>query len=210
MDRKEYRKRYYEKNKKKWEKYYELQLTDPVKHKKRNEKTKQWKLDNPEKAKTQKKKDDAKYHNKMKSDPDYLKKRRDAATEYNNLPEVKAHRKKIQSKHRTKPEVKKQNAEYNKKWAEENPDLVLENNKRHMKRLAAKTNLSWTMLMSQLKGWAKIIQQDCNETCQTCGDKSTQAHHIIHKTLYPDLAFNRSNGIALCDQCQYEVHGKML
>ena len=163
-----------------------------------------------QKGKEHKKTDDAKYHFKMKSNPEYLKHRRDYMTEYNNQPERKITHSKIQKKHRAKPEVKKQTAKYNKRWAEENPDLVLENNKRHMKRLAAKTNLSWTMFMSQLKGWAKIIQQDCNEICQVCGGKSTQAHHIIHKTLYPHLAFNRSNGIALCDQCHYEVHGKML
>ena len=156
--------------------------------------------------KISKQKSDAKYYSIKKHNPEFMKKKKERDRIYGKTLQ---HQKNMK-KYRAKPEVKKQTAKYNKRWAEENPDLVLENNKRHMKRLAAKTNLSWTMFMSQLKGWAKIIQQDCNEKCQVCGGKSTQAHHIIHKTLYPHLAFNRSNGIALCDQCHYEVHGKML
>lgn len=205
-----YSREYYEKNKDKWKIYHKTQINDPEKHKKLIQNTKQWKIDNPKEAKLQKKKSDAKYHSKKKQDPEYVEHRRLIAEKYNNRPEVKEHRKIIQSKHRAKPEVKKQNAIYNSQWAKNNPDKVLENIQRHMKRLSGKIGISWTMWLSQLKAWSRIIHQDCNETCQVCGDKSTQAHHIFHKSKYPQLAFNRNNGIALCDECHYEVHGKML
>ena len=129
--------------------------------------------------------------------------------EKNQYQKHKLRHKKSMDSHRAKPEIKKRNAEYNKQWHNENPDKVLKNIKTHLTKLGSFHNLSWIQFSDQLKGWARIIQQDCNEIC-ICGKKSTQAHHIIHKSLYPQLAFNRNNGIALCDDCHYEVHGKML
>jgi 5-methylcytosine-specific restriction endonuclease McrA len=158
------------------------------------------------KGKIAKSKDDIKYYAKKKQDPEFMKKKKERDRKYGKTDQHKLNMK----KYRSNPKVQKQNAKYNKKWAEDNPDLVIQNNQRYMKKLAGKTDLTWTMFMSQLKGWAKIIQTDCNEECQICGEKSTQAHHIIHKSLYPQLSFNRNNGIALCDDCHYEVHGKLL
>ena len=168
------------------------------------------KYDQTVKGRLHKKNIDSNYHTKRKQNPEYLKNRRDYMTKYNNTPERKIEHSKVQAKHRSKPKVKKQNAIYNSQWAKDNPDKVLINIKRGLKKFDGVLGLSWTTFHSQLKGWARIIQQDCDEICQVCGDKSTQAHHIIHKTLYPHLSFNRSNGIALCDKCHYEVHGKML
>ena len=207
---KEYRKNYYLKNKEKWERYYKNQITDPEKHKKRNQTTKQWKIKNPEKTKLQKKKDDALYHSKRKQDPEYLQKRRDAATEYNNRPEVKLHRREINAKRRAKPEVKKKNANYNRMYHLANPDKQLENNKRQLQKLGEIHNMSWFKFLHHLRGWAQIIHKDCNETCQICFSPSQEAHHIFHKTNYPFLAFNRNNGIALCTRCHNQVHGKRL
>lgn len=47
---------YYQKNKNKWKQYHQTQMDDPLKHKKLIERTAQWKKDNPEKTKIQKKK----------------------------------------------------------------------------------------------------------------------------------------------------------
>lgn len=175
-----------------------------------NEYKKEWKRKNFDKVKKQKKKDDAKYHAKMKSEPEYLQKRREAAREYNNRKEVKDHRRKINAKRRAKPEVKKANAIYNKKFHQDNPDLVLKNTRKHLEKIGAFHNLKWHQMLDHLRGWSEIIHKDCDETCQICFAPSQQAHHIFHKTKYPQLAFNRNNGIALCTKCHNETHGKML
>lgn len=163
-----------------------------------------------EKNKISKKKSDAKHYTKFKNEPIHHQKRIDYMIEYNNRPKRKITQKKVIAIHRAKPEVKKKNAKYNSQWAKKNPDLVLANMKRAMKRLGDHYNLIWHKIPRLLKGWARIIHQDCNETCQICDKPSTQAHHILYKANYPTLVFNRNNGIALCDQCHYEVHGKML
>jgi hypothetical protein len=222
MNRKEYRKEYYKKNKTKWNKYYETQMEDSIKHKKRNEKTKQWKIDNPVKAKQQKKKDDANYHSKMKSDPEYLRKRRDAATEYNNRPEVKAHRKKMQAKHRAKPEVKKKNAEYNKKhheenqahyneqskkWNKSNPEKRLIISKRHLEKLGLPFKLPSRQYGMALEAWGKSVRKLLGDKCIVCGSTDKlNSHHILYKALHPELSLNINNGVPLCKEHHLEVH----
>lgn len=176
-----------------------------------NEYKKEWRHGKGKlKEKISKKKSDAKYHAKRKSEPEYLRKRREAATEYNNRPEVKEHRRIINAKRRARPEVKSRAAKYNKQYAKDNPDIILKNIRNHLKRIANINNIKWYELVDQLKGWSKIIHEDSNQTCIICGNPSTQAHHILHKAKYPTLAFNRNNGIALCDLCHNQVHGKML
>lgn len=226
MNRKEYCKQYYEKNKIKWKIYHKTQMNDSEKHERRNKTTKQWKIDNPEKTKIQKKKDDAKYHTKMKSDPEYLRKRRDTATEYNNRPEVKAHRKKLQSKHRSKPEVKKKNAEYNKKhhtenrehynkqareWNKANPEKRLVISKRHLEKLGLPFKLPSRQYGMALESWAKSVRKLLGEKCVICSSTDrVNIHHLFHKVLYPLLSLNISNGLPLCHIHHNEAHGKML
>ena len=205
------RKEYYQKNKDRWKKYYQKRKTDPEIKKQYNETKKKWRHGvGKGKEKISKQKSDKKYHARKKQDPEYLQKRREAAREYNSRPEVKAHRKILNAKRRAKPEVKQRIAQYNQRWHKENPDKVLENTKRQLTKLGKQHNINWIKCLDQLRGWSEIIHKDCNETCQICGDKSDEAHHIFEKSKYPQLAFNRNNGIALCDLCHRQTHGKML
>lgn len=202
-----YDKEYYEKNR---EKIKQQQAEWNKKHRDTINKTRaKWrKGKGKEKNRLSKQKSDNKYYAKMKDEPIFQQKRIDYMKKYNA--EHKQQQKKSQQKHRAKPEVKKRNAEYNKKYHEENPEKALASNKRRLKKLGEYHNLKWYQLDKQLRGWAQIIHKDNKETCQVCGLPSQEAHHIIHKNKYPELIFNRNNGIALCIRCHNQVHGKRL
>lgn len=168
------------------------------------------KYDQSPKGKTHKKIINATYHDNKKQDPEYVEMRRVKSEVYNNKPEVKAHRVIINAIHRAKPEIKVQNAIYNSSWAKDNPDKVLANAQRVAKKLGGILNIPWTTISSQLKGWAKIIHTDGDQTCPVCGNPSEEAHHIFGKILHPELMFNRNNGIPFCKLCHRQAHGKML
>lgn len=183
-------------------------MNDPEKHKRKLTRNYEWKKENSKKTKVQKKKDDAKYYAKMKLDPEFHRKTLASSKEY-----YKNNKEKQQlslRKHRAKPETKKKNAIYNRQWQIDNPDKLLKNLKKHLGKLGSHYNISWIKYSDQLRSWSRIVHTDGMETCQVCGKPSDQAHHIFEKSKYPDLAFNRNNGIALCEQCHYEVHGKMI
>lgn len=202
-----YSKEYYKKNRerileqtKEWNKKHREQI---------NKTRKDWRKGiGKEKNRISKQKSDNKYHAKMKSDPEYLQKRREYMTKYNA--EHREHQKIMMGKHRAKPEIKKKNAEYNKKFHQENPDLLLKNTRAYLTRFGKFHNMKWIEIHDQLRGWSKIIHEDYANKCAVCGKPSKEAHHIFHKSKYPELAFNRNNGIALCTLCHNQAHAKML
>ncbi len=216
-----YDKEYYEKNKEKfaqWAKEYRGKNKDKV-----NETRKKWRHGaGKELNRLSKQRTDSKYHSKMKSDPEYLKKRRDAATEYNNRPEVKAHRKKIQAKHRAKPEIKKQNAKYNKKhheenqahyneqskkWNKSNPEKRLIISKRHLEKLGLPFKLPSRQYGMALEAWGKSVRKLLGDKCIVCGSTDKlNSHHILYKALHPELSLNINNGVPLCKEHHLEVH----
>lgn len=200
---------YYQKNKEKWKQYYLKRKTDPEKKKKYNETRKIWRHGKGKsKEKISKQKSDKKYYEKIKTMTEFKLKKKLYGQEY--YQKNKEHHNLIMKKHRAKPEVKKQNAEYNKKYQQENPDIVLKNIRNHLNRLGKHHDLKWHQFLDQLRGWSEIIHKDNNETCQICFEPSQEAHHILHKSKYPQLTFNRNNGIALCQKCHNQAHGKML
>ena len=57
---------------------------------------------------------------------------------------------------------------------------------------------------------AEVLEDQHNE-CQMCKDKglyeeATMVHHIKHVKQYPWLALTKSNLMALCDECHYQIH----
>jgi 5-methylcytosine-specific restriction endonuclease McrA len=202
---------YYQQNKDKWKKYYEKRKTDPQEKRKYNEIKRKWRHGvGKTKDKISKQKSDKKYYNKIKNNPDFKLKKKLYMQEYHSRPKVKERRKQVETKYYSRPEIKKHRAEYNKKLHQDNPDMVLKNTRKHLQKIGAFHNLRWHQMLDQLRGWAEIIHKDCDETCQICFAPSQEAHHIFHKSKYPQLAFNRNNGIALCTKCHNEAHGKML
>ena len=63
----------------------------------------------------------------------------------------------------------------------------------------------------KLKNWSRKIRREDNYTCNKCGKKdneNNQAHHIFPKSQYPELAYNKGNGLVLCQHCHAEYHKK--
>lgn len=61
-------------------------------------------------------------------------------------------------------------------------------------------------LMYAYYAWSKSVKERDNNTCQICGNGSDVAHHLFHKSKYPKLSLNISNGISLCVECHKEAH----
>lgn len=55
----------------------------------------------------------------------------------------------------------------------------------------------------EYKSWRKAVYERDNYTCQCCGSKSKRinAHHIKNYATNPDLRYDVTNGITLCEEC---------
>lgn len=67
---------------------------------------------------------------------------------------------------------------------------------------------SQIMIRLDYRTWRKIVFHRDNYTCQMCGDKGVKihAHHIKKFSERPDLRFETSNGITLCQRCHVWTH----
>lgn len=62
---------------------------------------------------------------------------------------------------------------------------------------------------SEYKNWRQAVYQKDNYQCVLCGSKEKlNAHHIKSWKNYPELRYNISNGITLCEKCHIEYHKK--
>lgn len=57
--------------------------------------------------------------------------------------------------------------------------------------------------------WSRYIRERDLGRCLICGScNGVQAHHIIRRSLCPEVAYDLGNGISLCRSCHSEVHGE--
>ena len=121
--------------------------------------------------------------------------------------------------------IYKWNNEFNKKWYRRNkdhvkilkkeyrkkkPEVILKAQIKHLKKLSIPFNLKAFQYKRALQSWANVIKKR-DESCQICNCKEGLfAHHIIHRSKYPELSFVRNNGIMLCSVHHNEVHWNSL
>lgn len=77
------------------------------------------------------------------------------------------------------------------------------NSKKLTQRLA-ESNLS----SIKLKNWSREVRGRDSYTCKNCGSKiKSQAHHLISKLTFINLAYNINIGITLCRPCHIGYGG---
>ena len=72
-----------------------------------------------------------------------------------------------------------------------------------------KEHLHDKTLKLALKQWAIKIKERDGYTCQLCGETDRtilEAHHMKHRSKFPELQFNFNNGITLCLKCHALQH----
>ena len=57
------------------------------------------------------------------------------------------------------------------------------------------------------RAWRAAIMLRDGRTCQ-CGQRARHAHHIKSWIDYPELRYDVSNGVALCEICHSKKHGQ--
>lgn len=62
--------------------------------------------------------------------------------------------------------------------------------------------------MPEYIDWRTAVYERDNFTCQECGARGVplNAHHIKHWQHHPDLRFDVSNGVTLCEDCHAKKH----
>lgn len=63
----------------------------------------------------------------------------------------------------------------------------------------------------QYKKWRRQVYERDNFRCQICGQVggNLNAHHIKTFKDYPELRFELSNGITLCERCHRDLHKRI-
>lgn len=61
---------------------------------------------------------------------------------------------------------------------------------------------------SEYKLWRRAVFERDDFTCQTCGKRGVKlnAHHKKSYAWYPELRYDISNGITLCETCHKALH----
>ena len=99
---------------------------------------------------------------------------------------------------------------YNKKYRKEHPEKKLESDKKSLDKLLTKSNyphIKGTLeLESAYRSWANSVKKRDDYECVICGGEGKIAHHLFHKSKYPNISLNVENGITLCNSCHGEYH----
>lgn len=102
----------------------------------------------------------------------------------------------------------KKKSEYNKKYYKTHPEEYLKSNIKHHNKYGKIFNLNNHEFKWALQSWSNTIKKRDNYKCQICGKYSNHAHHILYKSVFPELALNINNGISLCIGHHKEIHGR--
>ena len=159
-----------------------------------SESQKRWKLNNRDKIKEYARK------NYLKNRERFIERSRKNRLE--NPKKVSEYQKQYRRKNHDR--LKK----YNNDWSKNNRAVMNKHHEKHSQDRAHELNMSVSNYKTQILYWTRAIKKFFDHKCQVCGKKSTASHHLIYISTEPKLTFNNSNGIALCDKCHNEVHGR--
>lgn len=97
------------------------------------------------------------------------------------------------------------------KYHKDHPEVVLKSNKKRLEKLGNTFNIISNEYLYAIQSWAAVGKKRDKYKCQVCGtsgtSKTLHGHHILHKSLYPQLSLNLNNHITLCIKCHEETHG---
>jgi 5-methylcytosine-specific restriction endonuclease McrA len=62
----------------------------------------------------------------------------------------------------------------------------------------------------EYREWRTKVYERDNYTCQVCKERGKRlcAHHPFSFSEFPELRFNVDNGVTLCVECHWKIHGK--
>lgn len=123
----------------------------------------------------------------------------------------KEHKEKIKS---TSEEYNKNNpdkcTEYKSLWDNKYPEKRLIIMVKHLEKYGKTFNMTSMEYKNTQNVWAKTIKKLDNNMCKLCDStKNLHAHHIYPKSLFPELALDLDNGVTLCHDCHWGIHGKI-
>lgn len=67
----------------------------------------------------------------------------------------------------------------------------------------------WDRLKKEYRDWRFSIFKIYNFSCDICGNNDyVEAHHLYNYKDYPDLRYEKGNGVCLCQPCHIDFHRK--
>ena len=95
-------------------------------------------------------------------------------------------------------------------WRLNNPEAILEMNKRWVAKIAKEYNMVNHKYKYALMAWRNVILKEYKNICQVCSieydPKYLHAHHLIFKSVNKNMSFMPHNGILLCLEHHKEIH----
>lgn len=62
----------------------------------------------------------------------------------------------------------------------------------------------------EYRGWRFMVIWSDNGECRCCGSKEkVHAHHILDASTHPELRYEESNGVTLCNTCHKYIHNEI-
>jgi len=156
------------------------------------------------------------------SDPESRQRRIDSLTEMSKDPEVKQRRSVALREAKRDPQQRQRQSDISRsRWSDparrkQMSDLMeeiwsdQELRRRHSISMGGDGDLDRMSIHRDFRKWTKSVKERDGRRCQCCDSaENLHAHHIKPKALHPELAFDISNGITLCESCHIAAHQLM-
>lgn len=130
--------------------------------------------------------------------------------EYYNRLDIKNKQSEYYKKYNKTPERRYQNRKNSHNYYLKHPEKVIWWKTQRFRKHNHLFNMTPQEYQLAIARWSIKVKKQFGIKCVICGNKHTQSHHIFERSKYPKLSLNINNGIPLCHQHHYEVHGRRL